>query len=288
MESQEQTEVKKRGISCEGCVFAVPYTAGGPFRQVGCRMGRVDKFREQGCLDDGGDYLKVVDRVCNARREYPWGEAISHREQEEVVREEIRLKTAAILVVHGFDSQADIELSLSTLLAKDDEGRPVFDEVFVVRNQSMKGAKEFHSRLEEILTESGHPRASFIQMAEPDSVLVALDQAVAAVKEAAFYMVVTPGTRVSPSFSSRLNHFINEQVKRFVVLTPRGGELNGLTVHTMTHRKLNVGGNAPVEFTDAEGNKEVISRVDRKIQRMAREMEQEWAVEVLDNLQWTV
>ncbi len=123
-------------VSCRNCCFAVRESE----TQVGCKLGRLEKFREQGCVVDaedgtGAEFCVINGRMCNAHRlvESDWAHQYAGRELEQV-REEIALRLAVFVVVDEVVSEDELVATARSLLAQE---RPP-QETFFVHNGGMK------------------------------------------------------------------------------------------------------------------------------------------------------
>lgn len=287
---------EKFADSCSGCQFATFKYDDDFLDQNGCEIGRLQKYLDLGLakLQGGAKSAYQLKKRCN----YKLAEDVLKRKcKDDIdlsvaanidrVRSKQRVKTAAIIFVkriNGLLSFVELDRILATVtqfqVGVDGVRYPLYEEVILLNNKSTYKPKELQHRLETFANATGHKGCRLVHMIADESDYVALDEAVSQISRSHFYTVITScsdgvygGSHVA-TLPARLNYLVNEQVSNLVAVAPHSFDsLNGLTVHTMTHRRASVGGNAAMTFDDAEGRSELVYLVSDKLKRLGEAWE---------------
>lgn len=277
--------------SCKGCVFAQrsPFESSS-YSQLGCEMGRVQKYVNLGMafLNSASEPTYELKKKCNYKLlDIDSSTPPTFSGMADKVRSSKRVKAAAIILVnkrHGMLSYIDLDAILAKVTAwrvgVNGEKYPLYDEVFLVNNRSDCPPAELQQHLEKAANLTGHPNCQLVHMMQAETEFVALDEAVSRIRSSHFYTVITAnesgvyGHNAVDTLPQSLNYLINEEIKPFVGIAPKDvGSLNGLTIHTMTHRRDKVGGNMAMVFENEDHSSEVVHLISDKLQRLSEAWE---------------
>lgn len=266
---------------CKGCVFA-EYDG---LCQVGCNLGRIDKFRERGAdvkveltdtdAPDGGVSTYVIkDRVCLARRTEDSDVIRTNRPNEwaKAVRKEIELRLEAVIVLNGGSSLEDLKMTvtslekqslrpISTVIVINQDDVPALTVIWAMRGSTLPEWRVRHIRERE---ENG----------ERVSLERALDLSVDTEKRCLYYSVFHAGFEVPENFVSDIDRRLNDELEQFTMLMPIDEDderNNGLTIQTYAHVKF--GGNQPVHVLDEKTEEPIayLPSIQGKIQYQAHQ-----------------
>lgn len=258
----EETKVSLHIVhtACRGCAFADetqvfdsgqigdPPRAPGFRSQTGCKLGRLDKYREQGAdiveaVDETGDEFFVVNgRKCLAHRDKAWADRVPEANRAAAVRAELTVRADVVVPVGSADEVDRLPATLDSLRAL--ELKPA--TVTVVNNSDVG-----MGRLVSTLARAGAGldwQVTDIKERAADGGRVDLDRAVdiaSAKFKGHFYTVLPAGETLPPSFTADLDRAVVDDMGRFVLLLPNE-RMVGLTVALGFHRAPMVDGNKPV------------------------------------------
>ncbi len=228
---QKRTEFK---TTCNTCVFATwndEYT-----QQIGCELGRLDKFKEKGQAelieDKAGFSYYHIKRFCSTCRDENWSKGLDNPVASVLSETKVR---------------ADI-------IIYDNEDSPVWKE-------------NVHKSLDGVYAQTIKPRKIIIgfykKLGKLDTIKIRLNnegirnEIVNVIKEcpivnpyfdelirkchSTYYILCKSGEVLEPTAIERLNHLINHDLDFVSMIEPYGESLTGLTVQTLLHNT--VGGN---------------------------------------------
>ena len=251
--------------SCEKCVFAEFDDQA----QIGCRLGRIQKFVKQGTavrlVEEAERPYCVIDGLCMAcrRSDGDWAAASTPDNYADRVRSEMRLRLHVVVPVSEGDTIEDVVKTVDSLEKQTLPPRCVRIPVY--------GKHISPAALDSRFRDLGPSLVWKLHvLTEPATCNEAIDIALKPVdpRECLYYSVFKPGFMVPRTFVADLDHAINEDLTRFLVLTPNAAG-QGLTVQLGLYRSI--GGNSPA-WRDIEGKKSIdATAVEDKIRLMCEE-----------------
>jgi len=229
MTDDERTEDYK--TRCSSCVFC----ESDPTAQVGCELGRLEKYIEQGraTLQEDGYYY--IDTVCCACRGAEWLKAQPiGKDAIAIVEEEIKI--AASFIIVSIDDDLDtIKKMLYRRISECAAQKFVKPKKIIVALKNEEASsKEIYATLQDfaedipnLLVRIVNPNYDFAR---------SLDMAVQNVKSN-YYCVVQLEHNVPTNMLSTINELVNEQIKPVSMIMPtKHGGYSGLVVQTMLHK----------------------------------------------------
>ncbi len=238
--------------SCQDCLFADgTCSRDNIFTQTGCDLGRVDKYRQLGCLveaeNENGEFYIIQGRACNAFRHKnsEWAKAHCKEAVSKVV-EEIRPKVGYVILVAKDSSAEDLTRTALAALAQ----CPPPSSIVAVHGEGVESHAKLNAALFSALGNKVTWRMVCLMEAAPSRGRL-IDRAVAEMPDATWYGVFVAGADVPAGLASRLDESLNEKLEQFVAVKP-DAEGNGMLVQMLFHRHPMVAGNAPGRF-ETEG-----------------------------------
>lgn len=153
MKSNALDKTKVLQTSCKNCLFA-KYDKK---TQVGCSVGRIDKFKKQNkvteAMDDEKEFY-VIDRLCNLYRDWKWPHYGDSGKQTEIALNEVSPKFG--IVVYGSDedttkvldaiesikaldyNKGRLAVIISMIWTKGDHHHRIFEEINNLRDSGIK------------------------------------------------------------------------------------------------------------------------------------------------------
>lgn len=210
--------------TCKGCIFAEieNYSIPGVltlmplYRQCGCRLGRLDKFRERGAAvtppsGRAREHFEI-DRSCNAKILREAG--ISPEEAQARLREHVGLGFAAVVLLDGDLERASLEGTLSSLLRSSIRPQAIIaigdDPEGCDAAAAWLGANSpCHWRVHRILAD----RAEQGDYKSPRR--RAIDAEVAALRgrPVDYYALLSPGVEVAADLFERMEVAVNDELR---------------------------------------------------------------------------
>lgn len=220
--------------SCKDCLYNQEEVN----TQVGCGMGRLNRYLEIGLVTEAYDEEKefcVIDRICNAKvnKENP---NVAHWLDPLIRREALRIRADLVIPVDKhplYEVQKTIENS---------EGQ--FERIIVV-NSNVGKNPEYHFQLNKMVQEKSKKPYRIEAIVEYKSIGDSIDILInlkGRVKSP-YYAVVLPGSSFAPDYMQKVDYFANEQLEEFVCIEGDEGPYNLSLFTTTSHRLLdgNVG-----------------------------------------------
>jgi hypothetical protein len=104
--NSEDSEPKplKLGTDCKECIFFENSNE--------CRLGKLDKFKNQGVLIEDFDDKYMIDRVCNFRRIPEWRASKSMQECMSIATDEVKIRGTIVITAKNID---DLDKCVSKL-----------------------------------------------------------------------------------------------------------------------------------------------------------------------------
>jgi hypothetical protein len=227
-DAPEKTEqaVNPIATSCCNCVFAEWFDNS----QTGCQFDRLGKFEQNGGVIekvDGGDrkYYVVYGRFCNTCRDHDWGQKHPRREWRKTVEYDIATRVSVIINAYHSTSLHDFAQSLESVLS---QTHPATELVV-----ALKGGvpSEYVNAVR--AADSPIPwRVTDISV----SPLPCYDEVVRSIKST-YYLVINGGHILPNNYLRTIDHAINREMMRFVVLLPDESG-NRLLIQTSLHNLL--------------------------------------------------
>lgn len=260
----EETKVELHVIhtACRGCAFAdekmvwetkqitddlsVPSYRS----QTGCKLGRLDKYRQQGTEvldagDENGDEFYIVNgRACAAYRDWGrgWGAGVPQENWPATVRAELTALADVVIPLEDagdldklpatLDSLRALELAPATVTVVNNAGIGM-GRVIAAMNKAGTGLNWQVTDVRERARDG-----SRVDVAR-------LVDIVQAKLKGHFYTLLAAGDELPPSFTADLDRAVVDDMRRFVVLLPTENGV-GLTVGLGFHRSPTVNGNKPL------------------------------------------
>ena len=257
--------------SCAACCFAEYEDK----TQVGCELGRIEKFREKGAkiieAEDGEREFYVVHRMCNCYREKDWAEYWKHKKKR--VLKENAIRVNFIVPINEDDTLEGLE---KTLLSIDTQEE--FEAVKVITmNNSNKDNFDIVHKLHEVFgsyaeqtsyLNKSEEGTTFVggSMVEKNSDFWTLLEASFAFVVNGYYAVFNCGTEVPLDFLKTINRAINEDLEQVLMIEPFDeSSHDGLTVSCALHKYLS-GSKDTTNF-------EISQPIDEKVRKIAKMQE---------------
>jgi hypothetical protein len=212
----EETNKYLISTSCRDCIFAVYDRSK---TQVGCKFDRIEKFEENGAnilgQDDGEKkYLVILGRFCTACRNKEWGQNHSKRKWKSIVEDKIKIRLDIIVHVWGQHTLPEIIQTVDSAYNQNPKPKlvviacePDYNNVPIIDIVSMIKLKN-----------KGPWRVEKLPYDEASKFC-----------KSTYYAIFNAGYNIPEDFSSKLNKYINEDLKRFVAILPDENG-NGLVV----------------------------------------------------------
>ena len=192
--------------ACKNCLFAV-YDEN---TQIGCQMGRLEKWRDQFKVIDAYDDDKefyVIKAICNTVRQDTWNNGVADQGK---VREEVRPKFDVLIDVDGVSDGWVEEL----IQFYDDVSETDFDVNWVVlANKDL--TREERRTVAKLLRHSG---ATLVEYADLETALTE----VMLKSRRAFTVLADQLSVLNPDLFNRVDILLNEDLRRFVYYVNEG------------------------------------------------------------------
>jgi hypothetical protein len=229
---------------CRDCIFA-EFTDDA-VTQVGCKLGRLDKYRDNGKAtaieDDNGLEYYEISTFCNTCRNPEWDDKFS--DPVERVLKEVELKVDAVILDDSNHAnwQDEIMTSVKSLLAQ--ELRPCRIVIVCYR----KNDKFLNMRAEMEKAGIKYDIVNVLDYAKSPYAL--LNQGVKKCRNQ-YYTVVESGDELPVDYFSKLNNILNNELGKFSMIEPQE-QLTGLTVQRQLHQMVqNLTGATELNIVDA-------------------------------------
>lgn len=253
--------------ACLGCVFSIKQGK----EQVGCRLGRTDRYNDLGCLveaydDEENEFYVVTNRICHAKRLKPWGDDIPEKDWADKVRSEIEIKTTAVVTIPPNVSLYELDKTIEAIAS---QTLPFAQTFFVADGEAWKKrgeVKYIHSILARRIGSPARFTWRFSDIRVPHPVDLLFNQF-----RSHFYATFKAGFPIPHDFARSIDHAINDRYERVFVLTPYDNDGNGLVVHNGFHKSGWVNGNKPVVVQKPEEPEMILESVVDKASFLAKE-----------------
>ena len=259
---------------CNKCVFA-DYKGN---VQYGCKLGRLDKFKEKNvdiipAFDLEREFF-VVKSFCNTYRTEEWAKKQEQGRHAEKVRKENQVRIHFIIIAgDGRDKKTAFnEDEIDEMMdAIDKTGFSILNQnikpisAILVNNSPLHQFEAYH-KAHEIFNKTG-VKFSIVEMGEDLDDLACIDEGFNDVG-GGFYAVFKAGHVVDPSFSDKVDSLVNEELEKLTFIRGYDG-LNGMTVQCSMHKYLKGNGGVPLEQKITE-----ISEEDGSTKNLVRSWEE--------------
>lgn len=251
MSEHEESPVKIHHTPCKNCVFAEylmdSWKPEEKPTQVGCRLGRTEKFEAQGCLleaeDEERQFYIVNGRNCKAFRDVnsEWAKKVPASQRAKMVRMEMTLLVDIIVYLGETTSTESLKKTIKSLKAQ----TLAAHRVLFLSNQSKVHRKELVTFLNKNTQGLADWKFTHIILKEENGDKVSRERSVdLSIQhiDGHYYAVASCGFEFPPTFVADLDKAINDNLERFSLLTANSsGE--GQVVQTTVHKHPSMNGN---------------------------------------------
>ena len=254
--------------SCAACCFA-DYEGK---TQVGCELGRIEKFQERGTkvieAEDGEREFYVIHRMCNFYREEDWAEY--WKDKEKRVKKENAIRVNFIIPINEDDTLEGLEKTLLSIATQEE-----FEAVKVITmNNSDKDNFDIVHKLHEVFgsyaeqtsyLNKSEEGTTFVggSMVEKNSDFWTLLEASFSYVVNGYYSIFNCGTTVPSDFLKTINHAVNENLEQILMIESFDeGSHDGLTISCALHKYLS-GSKDTTNF-------EISQPIDEKVRKTAK------------------
>lgn len=231
--------------SCKDCCFA---TYDGK-TQMGCQFDRIEKFRNQGIEvvevhdDEAEFYLIKSACLLHRHKKSPWAMQTPGRLRRETARREIALVFDAVIFMGEDHSVEQVKATVDSMLTQKHQPR----KVRVVVNRDDIIPMDIRTLLpDQWEVQFVMERREGQRVSRGRCIDIAVVES-----KSHFYAVFDAGTIVPESFFSSIDHAINDNLDRFVLLEPDNKYGNGMVVMTRSHEYFGGNKEAIIESDDA-------------------------------------
>lgn len=197
--------------SCKDCIFAEWENFPKLVTQMGCSLGRIDKFLQQGkaiSIEEDDKLYYVVQRFCNACRNQEWLE--QHPNIRETIMDDIALDYGAIITVDDKFDFAHMQYTISSLVGQNPRPKTI---TIVSRNNvvpseyvsAIRALTDITVKFTKVLLDS----VELVNEAVPTC-------------DNQYYVALKQGEFLPASAASRVNDALNVHMKQFAVAVIKG------------------------------------------------------------------
>lgn len=244
--------------NCKDCGFSIFDEL--ELTQVGCKLNRVEKFREQGLteeLETDGIAHSRIKTVCNTFRDKAW--VAIHERPVTKVLEQVRTTVDLIIVCDKSYDDKPIFIAhiLSTINQINEQKQPPDNVIFVFPNKQPISFKEIN----ELIDSSVKVPHQIVRVFENLTPGGLVDLGVNRCKSL-YYITFSLGAFIPKDAISSIDRAINKKLKRFVLLLSPD-KFNGLVVQRLIHNLVCGNKDTPVwekiqELARLQENNEII------------------------------
>ena len=240
-------EIKKFRTACNSCIFAISEPSpsnGGALRQVGCELGRAEKFSNKDRLFTGPDGFFIVDGICTTCRGKKWKEKNKGTNLITSVLKEVELTVD--MVLYSVDDVCDrlawkVGQAVNACV-KQERIKPC-KIVVVVKNERAPFAEIYETMKD--LTEQYEIPFQLVRVMEDDAdvgrcIEMGIDKC-----NHQYTAVFDVEHKIPTNLIVRLNELINEDMRRILMVDPIVG-YNGLILTTQLFGMLGKNYNFPI------------------------------------------
>lgn len=252
--------------SCETCRFAIRDQKGD---QIGCRTNMADYFRSEGKLEveilDGVKSFKTVERFCPLFRPSDW---MGHLEDVQAIAEARKERTLTVAAIVSCEHGELTDVARTAEMLEQQTLKPT-EVVFVITPRSVVRPKEVLSTLRD-LAPSYDYSLRFV-MDESFTEFDSLQEGVGTNLKSVFLFFVEAGKELENCYLSDLDHLINDQGQRIVLVDP--GTIHGTLVQAMA---FNMAGGFHEVIWESTGEK--VASVAEKLKRIAESQNSQYLI----------
>ncbi len=267
---------------CNKCVFVLKDLIG-DHKQIGCSLGRLDKFEDQGTKidrdEENGQFI-INGRICNTLRlEDNWEhENLPITERALKVLKEVEIPVDLILYIDGFNSLDDIMWSIRNIEIMTLKPKKIH---CIVNTTGIKPTDVI-----KILTNS--PLNNEIEWSVSNPIIKKKDMESCIDFEVQnfknrYYTVFKADKLIPFDFLEKINYHLNIELSRFSLLESDDYP-NGIFVSTALHKHPIIVGNVPVTYRDSNGKEVYCRNIIEKIKFIATEDEKPYMVQNLKDI----
>lgn len=231
--------MEKTQTLCKDCIFAVYNNEN--TQQVDCKLGRLEKYRELGCLVDAkeketGRMSYVIDnRVCMACRNHKWLEMKEYAdapedEWESLVKKEMAIQYQAIV----FYDSTEEDLKKTVLSLANQSIKP--KKIIIVSRAGIGETAKFVEWLAPSLDDENQPIEWKVQnILNPTFSNEECIDLIQSVGPRQYYSVFNSGLEIPPDIFSQVNELITEEMLQFAMISPNSSG-DGAIVPSFVHK----------------------------------------------------
>jgi len=227
---------------CKFCAFAEfdPNFSDGTKSQSGCKVNRLETYRDKGLVeevyDDEAEFF-LVKTACMGYRKQEWMDAYKDNWAEQFQKES-RVKADLVIPVSPKDSLYDIKKTLLSCQGQ-------FEKVVVV---NLDGKNQtYHHELSKMVREECLKPFTIETCVEAKSVEEGIDLALSFRRIISpYYLVVMPGSSVRTDYIDKVNSLVNKNLEEFLVIQNSDNSLDGNLFSKIAHTKLGGNYNIPL------------------------------------------
>tara|TARA_R110002110_G_scaffold37253_6_gene123267 strand:- start:6082 stop:6978 length:897 start_codon:yes stop_codon:yes gene_type:complete len=266
-EPASEDAVQTNITSCKNCVFSIENEEG---NQTGCKLGRIEKYRERGVTivearNEESEFYGI-ETWCNAYRGEPWGIANKDEDLISLVKLETTPNVSFIVLVK--DSVDGFEKTIDSILNQ--------NEAKTARIVVAHGGREADVDYLELIHKCNDLLGGKIDykvqnlmpdMSQEEIIDEAFDNLVNG-----YYSIVECGKEVPEDLIQVLHRNLHDELKNVGLVKAHDG-INGLTVQCVLHKFLVGNNGASIETKLKEGEE-----YDRETYLRERELrpKEEW------------
>lgn len=252
--------------SCQKCRFAMRDDAG---NQTGCRTNMLDYFLSEGKAEleiiDGAKSYKTIDRFCPLFRPLDW---MKELEVEQAIVEARKERTLAVAAIVSCENGEMSDVARTAEMLEQQTLKPT-EVVFVITPRSKVKPNALLGTLRD-LSLSYDYSIRFV-MDETFTELDSLQEGTGNNLKSVFLLFAEAGKELPNSYLSDLDHLINDQGHRVVLVDP--GSIHGMLVQTMAFNMA--GGFHEVLWEETE---ERVANVAEKLRRIAKAQNSQYLI----------
>jgi hypothetical protein len=211
---------------CVSCVFCETING----HQVGCKLSRLDKFKNQNKAVLNDDNFYTIQTICNTCRGDAWQEANKDYNLITKVENEIKIPLSFILLnIDKTDNVLD-EIAESFLQCLNQKNIKPKDIILVIKNSTID-YNELYDMLKNIC---GDTKFKIVRALTKQDILSYVDMGVQKTNSR-YYALFDTEDRIPSNLIDVLNDLINYQLKSVSMIFPYK-DYKGLIIQTSLHR----------------------------------------------------
>lgn len=195
----------KTHTACKGCVFGIYYGE----TQTDCRLGKIDKFRENGndiieVFDEEKEFYVIDGRKCQFYRNSDWLFNIGYEDDEmEILKEETTIGVDIVLLVEEKQTFDDIKTSLLSIEKSTIKPESI---IIVLQNITYPNSIIDHNWIKTNIT-----IPYIVEYAIPTKTIEECIN-LGAKKSSIYYLCIMAGRHLTNNFLEEVNEAINDKM----------------------------------------------------------------------------